>query len=61
MTALEICFSLLKDVTWENVMETIGIQGPFVRLSKIKSTGEKSLNFLKKIWHSPNIHNGSGT
>lgn len=46
MTTLEICFSHLKYVTWENVMETTGIQGPFVILSKIGNTREKSLIFF---------------
>lgn len=59
MTALDICFSHLKDVIWENVMETIDIQGPLARLSKIRNTGGKSLNFKKKEGHSPNIHNES--
>lgn len=45
MTALAVCFSHLKDVTWENVMETIGVQGPLARLSKIRNTGGKSLNY----------------
>ena len=61
MTALAVCFSHLKDVTWENVMETIGVQGPLARLSKIRNTGGNSLNYQKKKKGkaSPNIHNES--